>query len=89
SEPWSIVGMDPEPLLMRLENILASLRLLAAEAGSESSHPTKMWIAKTRKAQLGNALRLAKVEAEQQLKTRSGRYLRQTEARLQASGIEL
>ena len=89
SEPWSIVGMDPEPLLMRLENILASLRLLAAEAGSESSHPTKMWIAKTRNAQLGNALRLAKVEAEQQLKTRSGRYLRQTEARLQASGIEL
>lgn len=89
SEPWSIVGMDPEPLLMRLENTLTSLRLLAAEAGSESSHPTKMWIAKTRKAQLGNALRLAKVEAEQQLKTRSGRYLRQTEARLQASGIEL
>lgn len=88
-EPWSIVGIDPEPLFIRLENILTSLRLLAAEAGSESSHPTKMWIAKTRKTQLGNALRLAKIEAEQQLKTRSGRYLRQTEARLQASGIEL
>ncbi|GKW33467.1 hypothetical protein PEC730217_22470 [Pectobacterium carotovorum subsp. carotovorum] len=89
SEPWPVVGMDPEPLLMRLENILASLRLLAAEAGSEASNPSKMWIEKTRKAQRGNALRLAKVEAERQLKTRSERYLLHTEARLQASGIEL
>lgn len=89
SEPWFIVGIDPEPLWMRLENILASLRLLAAEAGSEVCSPKQKWIAKTHKAQLGNALRLAKVDAEQQLEARSARYVRQTEARLQASGIEL
>lgn len=82
---------DPRKRLPSLKNINANrvLTLLAAEAGSEVCSPTQKWIAKTRKAQLGNALRLAKVDAEQQLEVRSARYVRQTETRLQASGIEL
>lgn len=89
SEPWDLVSAPPEKLLVRLENLVATLRLLAAEAGTQGSRPSQLWLSKTRSAALGKALLRAKMAVEYQLDVRSTNYLRQVEAELKETGVEL
>lgn len=88
-DPWDLIGEVPEDLLLRLESLVSSLRLLAAEAGHQNVQPTLLWISATLRADRGNALRLAKVSAEHCQKERSARYLRDIKGKLIKSGIEL
>lgn len=86
---WDLIGEVPEDLLLRLESLVSSLRLLAAEAGHQNAQPMLLWISATLRADRGNALHLAKVSAEHCLKERSARYLRDIKSKLIKSGIEL
>lgn len=88
-DPWGLIGETSEDLLLRLENLVSSLRLLAAEAGHQNARPTQLWTSVTLHAGRGNALRLAKISAEYSLKERSARYLRDVKNKLIKAGIEL
>ncbi|RON15621.1 hypothetical protein BK662_12830 [Pseudomonas frederiksbergensis] len=89
SEPWALIGAPPEKLLGRLESLIASLRLLAAEAGTQEARPTQLWLSEVRRAELGNALRRARMAVEHQLQVRTTKYLQQVKVELEKNSIEL
>lgn len=88
NEPWELVGNSPDDQLQRLKWIIESLRLLAAESGACESNPVHLWSTKTRKASLGNALRVVKVSVDEQLRTRSTSYLNQVRTDFESVGIQ-
>lgn len=89
NEPWDLAGNPPEALLQRLESLIFALRLLAVEASTRGAKPTQLWTSMTRRAERGNALRLAKVAVEQQLRVRSTTYLQRVQDELTKAGLEL
>jgi hypothetical protein len=88
-EPWTLIGAPPEKFLGRLESVITSLRLMAAEAGAQGAHPTKLWISEVRRAELGNALRRVRMTVEHQLQIRTTKYLQQIKAELKKNAIDL
>ncbi|WP_143496895.1 hypothetical protein [Pseudomonas sp. Irchel s3a18] len=88
-EPWTLIGAPPEKLLGRLEGLIASLRLMAAEAGTQGARPTQLWVSEVRRAELGSALRRVRMAVEQQLQIRTTKYLQQIKAELKKNAIEL
>ncbi|EHQ7191455.1 hypothetical protein KSP16_004191, partial [Salmonella enterica subsp. enterica serovar Abaetetuba] len=54
--PWDLVGGYPEKTFTRLKELIASLRLLSAEAGTQGIKPTQLWLAEAKTAVRGGAL---------------------------------
>lgn len=89
NEPWVFVESAPNDLFDRLEALLASLRLLAAEAGTRDPQTTTPWKGATKDATRGNALRRAKIIAEGRSNMQSHEYLKRLRADLTAAGVSI
>lgn len=87
-EPWELLGRSPEKLLDRLESLIASLRLLAIEAGTQDVNLIQ-WRSIARNAVPDDALRSVKTAVERQQQTSSMGYLQGVEAELRRQAIEL
>nr|WP_288454908.1 hypothetical protein [uncultured Pseudomonas sp.] len=87
-EPWELLGRSPGKVLGRLENLIASLRLLAIEAGTQGIN-LMQWRSIARNAVPGDALRSVNVVVELQQQTNSMSYLQGVEAELRRQTIEL
>ncbi|MDD2893256.1 MAG: hypothetical protein PHF20_04945 [Halothiobacillaceae bacterium] len=87
-EPWELVGKAPDEPLLRLEWVIDSLRLLAAESDVSNSSPVRRWSDKARKADPGNALRIARLSVDEDLRKRSVSYVRSVKSDLEAAGVE-
>ncbi|MFC0225654.1 hypothetical protein [Serratia aquatilis] len=86
--PWELVGGYPEKSFTRLKELITSLRLLSAEAGSQGKNPTRLWLAEAKAAVRGGALSNAvRVVLRQFNKLASGKLL-EIESRLKNRGIE-
>lgn len=81
-EPWDLIDTNPEKLLNKLEIIISTLRLLAAESGAEGAQPTRLWLSEIRKADRGNALIHAQRVALRQLNVRTKIYLQRVKNEL-------
>ncbi len=88
-EPWTLIGAPPEKFLGRLESLITSLRLMAAEAGTQGARPTQLWISEVRRAEFGNALRRVRMTVEHQLQIRTTKYLQQIKTELKKNAIDL
>lgn len=88
-EPWDLIEKSPHESLLRLRGIIDSLRLLAAESGARTSNPAHLWLAKARKSGVGNALRSVRLSADEMLRTRSVRYVRQVQDDLKAANVKV
>ncbi|CAI1110321.1 Uncharacterised protein [Serratia proteamaculans] len=86
--PWDLVGGYPEKSFMRLKELITSLCLLSAEAGTQGIKPTLLWLTEVKSALRGGALSSAvRVVMRQFNKLMSG-YLLEIEGRLKNLGIE-
>jgi len=87
-EPWELLGRSPAKSLDRLESLIASLRLLAIETGTQGAKLTQ-WISIARSALPDDALRSVKMAVERKLQASSMSYLQGVEAELRRQAIEL
>jgi len=86
--PWDLVGGYPEKSFMRLKELITSLRLLSAEAGTQGIKPTRLWLAEAKVAVRGGALSSAVRVVMRQFNKLASGYLTEIEARLKNRGIE-
>lgn len=86
--PWDLVGGYPEKSFTRLKELITSLRLLSAEAGTQGIKPTQLWLTEAKTAVRGGALSSAVRVVMRQFNKLASGYLAAIEDRLKNRGIE-
>jgi len=86
--PWELVGGYPEKSFTRLKELITSLRLLSAAAGSQGVNPTRLWLAESKAAARGGALSSAVRVIMRQFNKLAMEKLLEIEGRLRNRGIE-
>ncbi|WP_417642669.1 hypothetical protein [Enterobacter kobei] len=85
--PWDLVGGYPEKSFTRLKELITSLRLLSADAGTQGIKPTQLWLAETKAAMRGGALSSAVRVVMRRFNKLTSGYLMEIEATLKSRGI--
>ncbi|EPE1461576.1 hypothetical protein ACSGR4_001154 [Morganella morganii] len=86
--PWDLVGGYPEKSFTRLKELITSLSLLSAEAGTQGIKPTQLWLTEAKTAVRGGALSSAVRVVMRQFNKLSSGYLTEVKDRLKNKGIE-
>ncbi|MEE3660827.1 hypothetical protein V2I52_02625 [Brenneria sp. g21c3] len=87
--PWDLVGGYPEKSFTRLKELITSLRLLSAEAGTQGINPAWLWLAEAKAAARGGALSSSVRVVMRQFNKLASGYLLEIETRLKSRGIEI
>lgn len=86
-EPWQLVGDGPPPILMRLNTLLETLRLLAGEAHERKEAPAVTWAARGKGARVGNNMRLVSLSAKAAGETRLAQRKAEIERLAEEAGV--
>ncbi|WP_335989862.1 dsDNA nuclease domain-containing protein [Acinetobacter bereziniae] len=88
-EPWELIGGVPEVLIQRIETLIQSLLIIAAESGVQSVAPWEAWGGQAKKSSPKNALRLVRSIAEGSLRSRTDKNIKEIALSLSQSHILL
>lgn len=87
--PWDLIGGYPEKSFTRLQELIMSLRLLSAEAGTQGKKPTQLWVAEAKLATRGGALSSAVRVVRRQFNKLVSDCLVEVETRLESEKIAI
>jgi hypothetical protein len=87
-EPWQLISKNPQPMFVRLKNLLVNLRALAGDAHERQENPIKTWVTHGKRAREGNAVKLISSFSESSVHSRLAERKEKIEQAAKIAGVD-